>query len=85
MHTLYADTVASITELKKNPMEVVNNAEGSPIAILNRNEPVFYCVPFKLFESLMDMLEDLELAAIVKARETEETIPVDINDLLNKI
>ena len=85
MHTIYADTVASITELKKNPMEVVNHGEGNPIAILNRNEPVFYCVPFKLFESLMEMMEDLELAAIVKERENEETIPVDINDLLNKI
>ncbi len=85
MHTLYADTVASITELKKNPMEVVNNAEGNPIAILNRNEPVFYCVPFKLFEYLMEMIEDLQLAAIVTERENEETIPVDINDLLTKI
>jgi antitoxin StbD len=85
MHVLYADTVASITELKKNPMEVINNAEGNPIAILNRNEPVFYCVPYRLFESLMEMVEDLELAAIVKARENEEAVPVNIDDLLTKI
>ena len=85
MHVLYADTVASITELKKNPMEVINNAEGNPIAILNRNEPVFYCVPYRLFESLMEMVEDLELAAIVKARENEEAVSVNIDDLLTKI
>jgi antitoxin StbD len=29
------------------------------VAILNRNEPAFYCVPAKAFKALMEKLEDL--------------------------
>ena len=40
-----AEVAASITELKANPMKVAGSAYGDPVAILNRNEPAFYCVP----------------------------------------
>ncbi len=42
---IFADVSAGISELKKNPMAVVEQGEGFPVAILNRNEPVFYAVP----------------------------------------
>lgn len=35
-YQLRAETAASVSELKANPMRVV---------VLNRNEPAFYCVP----------------------------------------
>ena len=56
-----ADVAASITELKANPMKVASSAYGDPVAILNRNEPAFYCVPAEIYEKMMDRLEDLEL------------------------
>ena len=57
---ILAETTASISELKKNPMAtVVAAGEGFPVAILNRNEPAFYCVPAKAFEALMDKLEEM--------------------------
>jgi len=59
----------------------VKEAEGQPIAILNRNEPIFYCVPTKMFEAMMDVLEDMQLAQLVRDRAGEEEIKVDINDL----
>ncbi len=36
-------TAASITELKRDPMGTFNAGDGAPVAILNRNEPAFYC------------------------------------------
>jgi antitoxin StbD len=72
---------ASITELKTNPMQTVASAGGEAIAILNRNKPAFYCVPADTYEQLMDMLEDMELAEIVKSREGEEEISVEWDDL----
>jgi antitoxin StbD len=48
-HTILAETTASVSELKKNPMGTVAAGEGFPVAILNRNEPAFYCVPAKAF------------------------------------
>lgn len=58
-------TAASITELKRDPMGTFNAGDGAPVAILNRNEPAFYCVPPALYAHLMDILEDEELGRII--------------------
>jgi antitoxin StbD len=63
-------------------MAVVRQGDGAPVAILNRNEPVFYAIPAKAFELLMDKLEDMELASIVEARKDQPEIEVDIDDYL---
>ena len=78
---ILSDMSASITELKKNPMLTVAAGEGFPVAILNRNEPVFYCVPTKAYEALIDYLEDLELNAIADSRKGQATIRVSLDDL----
>ena len=80
-HPVLADVSAGICELKKNPMAVVAQGEGAPVAILNRNEPVFYAVPAEAFEALMDKLEDIELAAMVRARQDQSEIEVALDDL----
>jgi antitoxin StbD len=79
-HPILADVSAGISELKKNPMAVVQQGDGAPVAILNRNEPVFYAIPAKAFEILMDKLEDMELASIVEARKDQPEIEVNIDD-----
>ena len=78
---ILADVAASITELKSNPMKVATSAYGEPVAVLNRNEPAFYCVPAAAYEMMMDKLEDLELLALAKEREKEESISVSIDDI----
>ncbi len=50
-HHILATTTASISELKKNPMATVAAGEGFPVAVLNRNEPAFYCIPAAVYES----------------------------------
>jgi len=80
-HPILADVSAGISELKKNPMSVMEQGEGAPVAILNRNEPVFYAVPASAYEELMDKLEDVELAAIVRARLNDQEIEVSLDEL----
>ena len=80
-NTILSDMSASVTELKKNPMLTVAAGEGFPVAILNRNEPVFYCVPAKAYEALIDYLEDLELNVIADSRKGQATIRVSLDDL----
>ena len=80
-HPVLADVSAGISELKKNPMSVIEQGEGAPVAILNRNEPVFYAVPAAAYEALMDKLEDIELAAIVKARLDQPEIEISLDEL----
>lgn len=81
MHTILAESTTSISELKKNPMAVVEQGDGFPVAVLNRNQPAFYCVPAQAYELLMDKLEDLELAKIVEERKNQPEIKVSIDDL----
>lgn len=78
---ILADNSTSISELKKNPMAVVDQADGFPVAVLNRNQPAFYCVPADAYELLMDKLEDIELAQLVEERKEQPEIEVNINDL----
>jgi antitoxin StbD len=78
---ILTEAAASITELKANPMKVALSADGEAVAVLNRNEAAFYCVPAEAYEALMDHIEDLELLAIVESRKGEPSIKVDINDL----
>ena len=78
---ILADVAASISELKANPMKVAASASGQPVAVLNRNQPAFYCVPADAYEQLMDRLEDMELIAIAEERAVEESIAVSIDDL----
>jgi antitoxin StbD len=62
-------------------MGTVAAGEGFPVAILNRNEPAFYCVPAKAYEAMLDRLEDLELNAIADAREGQAVHKVSLDDL----
>lgn len=80
-HLILSNLTASVTELKAHPMATVNSAAGEAIAILNHNVPAFYCVPAKMYEAMMDVLEDIELAKIVRERSGEETIEVNFEDL----
>jgi antitoxin StbD len=80
-YSLLADTGVSISELKKNPSAVIEAAGGFPVAILNRNTPAAYLVPAKAWEELIDRLEDIELAEIVRARAGEVGIKVNLEDL----
>jgi antitoxin StbD len=80
-HTVLAEVTASVSELKKNPMGTVAAGEGFPVAILNRNEPAFYCVPAKAFEALMERLEDIELNAIADQRADEQRTRVNLDDI----
>jgi len=80
-HHVLADVAASISELKANPMRVVASGDGMPIAVLNRNAPVFYCVPAPAYEAMMELIDDVELLKIVKERLTEESVRVSLDDL----
>ncbi len=75
---IFTDNAASFTDLKKNPMGTV---AGGPIAILYRNQPVFYCVPVAEYEAMLELLEDMELNAIADERMGGPFIEVSLDDL----
>lgn len=80
-HTIPASVTASVSELKRNPMGTVAAGEGFPVAILNHNEPAFYCVPAKTWEAMVERLEDIEDNALVDSRANGNIVKVKLVDL----
>ena len=83
METVLASRSVSISDFKKNPAKIVREAGVHPVAVLSHNRPAFYLVEPRLFEALIDRLEDIELAELASSRLAtgERSIPVDLNDL----
>ena len=80
-HVILAEVTASVSEFKKNPMGTVAAGEGGAVAILNRNKPVFYCIPAEAYEALMERLEDDDLNRIADKRPGERVHRVKLDDL----
>ena len=54
---------------------------GEPVAVLVHNKPSAYLVPAATYQRLLDRLEDLELAALVRARSKERRVKVTLDEL----
>jgi len=84
-HAILSNMSAGISELKKNPMSVIAQGDGAPVAILNRNKPVFYAVPAGIYEDMIDAIDDIELVSIVEARKNQREVEVSIEQLNSEL
>ncbi len=81
MHQLLARTSVSVTELKRSPSAVLEQAGGEPVAVLNHNRPAAYLLSPATYEAILDRLDDLDLAEIIKARRDEPAVEINPDDL----
>jgi antitoxin StbD len=81
MQSVLANVAVSVSELKKNPSAVMTGANGSPVAVLNHNRVMGYMVPAELFETMLERLDDLELAQLARQRIGEQSVQVSLDDL----
>ena len=83
MQTIYAEQAASISELKKQPSQLISQAEGRPIAILNHNVATAYLIPEATFEHLLDLLDEKQLYSIVHQRlnDKKKAVKVTLDEL----
>lgn len=72
MEMILSSLSASLSELKKDPLALLEEAAGEPVAILRKNRPVAYLVPADVYEAMVELLEDYELDQIVRERLTQE-------------
>ena len=78
MESVLARCSASISELKKNPSALIEQADGEPIAILNHNRPTAYLIPAETYEALLERIEDYQLGVIIKDRQNEKISAVEV-------
>ncbi len=81
MQRIAAGIAVSVSDLKKNPTAVVEEANGAPVAILNHNRVMAYMVPAEAFEAMSERLDDLDLVEIARARAEEIPVRVSLDEL----
>ena len=81
MDTIYSNKTVSVTELKRNFAEIIQQADDSPIAILNHNRPEAYLLPAAHYERLLAYLEDPEDAKVVQERIGGPFVEVALDEL----
>ncbi len=79
--TIFARNTVSMTDLRRNPSEVIEVANQSPVAILNHNRPTAYLISATAYEEMLEQLEDAALTKIVKVRAGGQTIKVKLESL----
>ena len=79
MNQILARHSVSISELKRNPTAILEQAEGLPVAVLNHNKPTAYLLAAETYEKLMDLLDDYQLAQLITARQHEKSQAIEVN------
>lgn len=81
METILSGSSVSVTELKRNPSAVIGAADEDAVAVLIHNKPSAYLISAKAYEQLLERLEDLELAEVVRSRANERRVQVELDEL----
>ena len=81
MDTIYSNKTVSVTELKRNFAEIIQQADDGPVAILNHNRPEAYLLPAAHYEVRLAYLEDLEDAKVVQERIGGPFVEVALDEL----
>jgi len=76
-----ADYAVSVSDLKKSPSAIFEGTNGMPVAVLNHNRIMAYMVPADTYEAMLERLDDLDLADLIRARSEEIPVPVELDDL----
>ena len=79
--SIYARTTVSMTDLRRNPRGILEDAGDAPVAVLNHNKPAAYLLSANAYEALLERLEDAELTKLVKQRKGGKTVKVKLEDL----
>lgn len=81
MQRVEAQIAVSVSDLKKSPTAIMDQAHGEAVAVLNHNRVMAYMVPADVYEAMMERLDDLALVDVIKSRADEAPISVGLDDL----
>jgi antitoxin StbD len=81
MQRVEAAMAVSVSDLKKSPTAVMAQANGEAVAVLNHNRVMAYMVPAEAFEAMVEQIDNLRLAQIVRSRADETPVRVSLDEL----
>lgn len=75
MEHVLASRSVSITELKRSPSAVLEQAGSEPVAVLNHNRPAAYLLSPRTYEAILERLNADLRAAIQEGIDSGEALP----------
>jgi len=87
MRRILTDLTTTLSEFRKNPNQIVKNANDKPFAVLTNNKPSFYVLTPNEYDALLERIWELEitptiLERIEQAKDPSNRIRVTSEDLL---
>jgi len=76
MEQLLATRSVSITELKRSPSAIIEQAGDEAIAVLNHNRPAAYLIPAAMYMRQMALLETADLREAIAASRRDPRAPI---------
>lgn len=77
MEQVLATRSVSITELKRSPSAVLEQAGSEPVAVLNHNRPAAYLLPPHVYEAMLERLNADLRGAIQEGMASGPAIPAE--------
>jgi antitoxin StbD len=71
----------SISNLRKNLNNIIEQLRSSPIAVYSSKRPVASILSAKSYESLLERLDDIDLTELAKSRLQGKRVQVDLSTL----
>jgi antitoxin StbD len=78
MEQVRATRSVSITELKRSPSAVFDQAGSEPFTVLNHNRPAAYLLSPAVYEAMLERLNADLRQAIMEGIESGESIPDEV-------
>lgn len=92
MEQLLASRSVSITELKRSPSTVIEQAGSEPVAVLIHNRPAAYLLPHTAYQQLLDRLQAAELREAIAASRIDprpaiaaDTVFAELDALIDEV
>ena len=77
MEQVLASRSVSITELKRSPSAVIEQAGSEPVAVLNHNRPAAYLLPAHVYAAMLGRLNADLRQAIQEGMDSGPAIPAE--------
>lgn len=81
MQRVEASVAVSVSDLKRSPSAVMEDAAGETVAVLNHNRVMAYMVPAEAYEAMVEQLDDQTLIETIRARSDETPVHVALDEL----
>jgi antitoxin StbD len=76
-----ADVAVNISDFKRNPSVVFEQAKLQAVAVLSHGRVLGYVISPLAYDGFLEAIEDLLDIAEIERTKNEATIAVDVNDL----